>query len=107
MAWKNGIVNRARKAGAAFVSVTESLLGEMTLTPEMLEAFPSITACAPATTSRNGEPCDAIFGFASRSHEFLKLWAVTAWPFENLKPDLIVKVYVLPLFETSGWPAAT
>ena len=32
---------------------------------------------------------------------------MTAWPFENRKPGLIVNVYVLPSREMTGSPAAT
>ena len=43
---------------------------------------------------------------AERSNAHLKFFAVTAEPSENRRPRLIVKVYVLPLFETIGRPAA-
>ena len=52
-------------------------------------------------------PCDCIFGLARRLIASEKLRAVTACPFENLKPGLIVNVYVLPLLEMIGSPAAT
>ena len=56
-------------------------------TPETLDALPSRRACAPTMTSvANPEPVDASFGFTRRSIASLKLSAVTASPFENLKP---------------------
>ena len=102
----NGIVRRARKSGDAFVSWTTNLL-PFALTPEIVCALPSITAWAPWTMSRNWTPVDCIFGFAKRLNASTKLRAVTACPFENRKPGLIVKVYVLPSFEIDRQPGAT
>ena len=102
----NGIVSRARKSGDAFVSRTVSLL-PLARTPEMVRAFPSITAWAPCTMSRNCTPVDCIRGLAKRLKASTKLRALTGLPFENRKPGLIVKVYVLPSRETIGRPAAT
>ena len=102
----NGIVRRARKSGDAFVSRTTNLL-PLALTPEIVCALPSITAWAPWTMSRNCTPVDCILGFAKRLNASTKLRAVTACPFENRKPGLIVNVYVLPSREITGSPADT
>ena len=50
------------------------------------------SACAPLMMSRNATPVDCIFGLAKRFTASTKLCAVTALPFENLKPGLMVNV---------------
>jgi len=85
MAQKNGIAIRARKSGAACVSLTIRWL-PLTETPETGDLS------APTTSWKNGNAGDCIFGSASRSKAALKFAAVTAWPFENfVKPALTVK----------------
>ena len=79
------------KSGDGFVSLTTNLF-PCARTPEIVRALPSITAWAPWTMSRNCTPVDCIRGFAKRLKESTKLFAVTAFPFENRKPGLTVNV---------------
>ncbi len=89
------------------MSLMVSLL-PLAMTPDVLEVLPLSSSCAPTMMSlvRN-EVDEAIFAESRRSTARLKLAAVTGWPFENLKPERMVKVYVFPSLETIGRPAAT
>ena len=100
IAAKNGIATRARKSGAAFVSVTTRWL-PLAFTPE------TGLVDEPTTSDMKAPAGDCIFGSALRSNAALNEAAVTREPSENfVKPVEIVKSYVLPLFETFGNPAA-
>src|SRR5262245_8243886 len=77
----------------------------LTLTPETLVPWPSLTALAPTMfvpvgSVMNCAPGDARSLLAVRLMAYLKLFAVTAVPSLNLKPFRIVNVYLLPPFET-------
>src|SRR5918995_656689 len=89
---KNGIEIRGMKSGATRLSVICSVWLPVVRTR--------------ARSSRNELAGDWSFWLTARSNARLKLAAVTAWPFENRKPFLIVIVYVLPPLETRGIPAA-
>jgi hypothetical protein len=67
---------RARKSGAAFVSVMIRR-DPLTFAPETDDLS------APTMSEKNGTDGDCIFGSASRSIAALKFAAVTGWPFEN------------------------
>src|SRR3990172_6049105 len=82
---KNGIVIRARKSGATTFSLT-------------VNVWPF--ALYDATSSRNDDAGDCIFGSRARWNARLKFAAVTADPSLNLKPFLTVKMYVFPSRDT-------
>src|SRR3954470_14928204 len=85
IAQKNGIAVRARKSGAACVSVKMMWL-PLTLTPETGDLE------EPTMSEKNGTAGDCIFGSASRSNAALKFAAVTGRPFENfVKPAFTLK----------------
>src|SRR5439155_547882 len=104
---KNGIVIRARKSGATFVSVICSFVGLSALTPEADAAEPFSTASAPLMSSMNVVAGELIFGCRSRLKAYAKFAAVTGEPSANLYVLFSVKVYVLPSFDTAGRAAAT
>src|SRR6266536_5218399 len=107
IAEKNGIVIRARKSGATFVSVIRSLVGLSTLTPDAVAALPPSTSFAPLMSSMNVVAGELIFGCRSRLNAYAKFAAVTGEPSANLYELFRVKVYVLPSFETAGSDVAT
>ena len=91
IAEKNGIASRVRMSGAFVASRIVSVLPRAT-TPLTDRALPSSTAWAPTMSATNGPAGDCCWLFTARSIAHLKLSAVTAFPFENLKPGRIVNV---------------
>jgi hypothetical protein len=59
---KNGIVTRARKSGATFVSWMRSFHLPIALTPDADDALPARTAFAPTMSSMNVVAGELIFG---------------------------------------------
>ena len=101
----------AMNVPSALVRLTVSLL-PLTLTPETLVPLPSLTAFAPTMlvpfgSVMNVEPGEASALLAVRLIAYLKLFAVTGLPSLNLKPFRIVKVYLLPPFETVKFEATS
>ena len=107
-AQKNGIAIREGKSAAGLTSVISSLF-PYTLTPLISVAVPAVYSLAPAMSEMNDCAGEFIFLFRSRSMTCLNVIAVTAAPDggENRNPLRIVKVYVLPPFETAGSDSAT
>jgi len=88
---KNGIATRARKSGAACVSVMMRC-APLICTPLTEIALPLSTSFTPTMSVMKLWPGDCSFGFARRLISRAKLAAVTASPFENfVKPALTVK----------------
>ena len=84
IAWKNGIVRRETRSGAALVRLIRSVVALGAVTPEIFVALPSTTACRPAMTSMKGVDGDCSLGLALRLNASTKLAAVTLLPSENL-----------------------
>ena len=76
---------------SGWVSLIVSVL-PLTVTPDAVFAFLSITACAPTMPVMNGAAGDCIAGFRARLIANAKFAAVTGLPSLNLKPVLTVIV---------------